>query len=316
LGASLIYLSIVKEIGQLFSARQFPALLGYTFCCGYCGGVAGTIPLERAAHFWGWRHALSGVGVATVAAVALAFAVFRYLPHDSHPVQERSLLRPLLQILRNRLCWPVLVTALINFAIFFVIQTTLGKKFLEDVAHLGSATAALFTSVMMACSAIGVFLAGPLLKLTRERRRTHLVVAAIMIIIAVVAMLAGVWRGAPSWVFLLAYVLLAFSVASSPAAVALMKEYNTPETLALSVGVYNCTAYVGVAVLANLGGVALDSYASESRLTASGRIYPPAAYVSVFVILGVLALVSLVAAFLAQETCGQPLRQTHSSTVS
>jgi len=307
LGASLIYLSIVKEMGQLFSSRHFPALLGYTFFCGYCGGVAGTIPLERAAHFWGWRHALTGVGIATAAALTLAFGVFRRLRHEAHPVERQSLLRPLLQILRNRLCWPVLVTALINFAVFFVIQTTLGKKFLEDVAGVGSATAALFTTVMMACSAVGVFLAGPLLKLTRERRRPHLVVATIMIIVAVFLMLAGVWRAAPSWIFLLAYVLLALSVASGPAAIALMKEYNTPETLGLSVGVYNCAAYIGVAVLANVGGLALDAYADRSRPTPTGRIYPPAAYVSVFVILGALALVSLVAAFLTEETRGQPI---------
>ena len=76
-GASTIFLSLVKEIDTLFNPRHFAIWLGIALFMGYSGGIVGTYPLERAISHFGWRQALLGAGLLSLAALAIAFIVFR-----------------------------------------------------------------------------------------------------------------------------------------------------------------------------------------------------------------------------------------------
>ena len=69
LGASLVYLSVVKEVDNRFSDRDFPMALGVSGFIGYAGGLMGTFPFERSVRAIGWRGSLLWVGVGCGAAV-------------------------------------------------------------------------------------------------------------------------------------------------------------------------------------------------------------------------------------------------------
>jgi predicted MFS family arabinose efflux permease len=129
-----------------------------------------------------------------------------------------------------------------------------------------------------------------------------------MILAATGLMLAAVLCAAPGWVFLVGYVLLALSIVGLPASSATMKEVNRPDTVAMSISVFNTLTYVGVGVLSNLAGAVLDAFGGRATVSAARIAYPPAAYATLFACLAGLAVVSLaITVFLIPETHGRPL---------
>jgi len=306
-GSSFIFLSIVKEVDVLFAPRHFATLMGVVLMVSYVGGIASTLPFERAAHAFGWRDSLMGVGMMTVAAFAVAWLVLRRLNH-SVPGRTSAPLSLLRDVIRNSRSRPLLVGALINFPVVFVIQSSLGKKFLQDTTGLSSAGAATFVLVMAAVCGVAGVCGGLALRLTGQHRKPLLVGGAGVILLSALIMLVGVLTAAPGWLFLAAYVLLALSNLASPAAVATMKELNRPDAVAVAISVLNALVYVGVAVLGNVGGAILDIFRSGARVTEDGIVYPGAAYATLFVVLSVLGLVSLlVTAIFVPETRGRAI---------
>lgn len=304
LGASFMYLSIVKEIDALWSPRHFAAILGVVLFFGYSGGLAATAPLDWLAARMNWRPAMLAVGLFSAASLVVAWLTLRKMGNPVAPGRQ-PLLGPLVAIVRRRPSRPMLLIGAIGFPVYFVVQATIGKKFLEDACGLSSAAAARFVLLMMAVCVVMVFLAGPILKLTRYRRKPVLIASGVLALSATLILTLGAWGRAPAWVFLAAFVLLAASTGAGPAATAAFKELNPPDVVSQSVAVLNCLSYLGVGALSNVSGFVLDRFASQAVVTAAGTIYPAHAYAVVFAVLAVLSLVALLAVFWVPETRGR-----------
>ncbi len=304
-GSSFVYLSIVKEVDTLFASRHFAGLLGLAMLASYTGAIAATLPFERAVHRFGWRGTLLAVAGMTLAAVAVVWVVLRRLPQV--PVRRGGIpLKLVWDVLRSRRNWPLLVCGGINFPVLFVIQGVLGKKFLQDAVGLSSAQAAAFVLVMATVCGLSAVCGGPVLRLTRQRRKPVILGATGVILLATVLMLVAVLAAAPGWVFLAGYVLLALSIMGSPATSATMKEVNRPDAVAVTISVLNTAAYLGVGVLGNAAGAILDAFGSRAEAAETRIVYPTAAYATLFACLAGLALVStLVTVFLIPETHGR-----------
>lgn len=304
LGASFMFLCIVRELDALFGPRQFALLIGPVLFFGYLGGLAGTFPLERVVARFGWRASLLGAAVLSSVMLACAFVLLVRLSH----LVSRG--RPLAwsqfrEVLGNRRAMPLLFSCPVNFGIYFLIQTTLGKKFLQDVAGMSSAAAASYTFVMMAVVMVVVFMAGFLPRLIGDRRRPLIVTAMSLTLAATSLLVCGVIARAPGAFFLAPYVLLAISTGLGPASITTMKELNRPGAVGLAVSLLNCLTYLCVAVLANLAGMVLDRFRHLAAVTDAGVLYPPQAYAAVFAGLLVLAALSFTSALFIPETRGQ-----------
>jgi len=308
LGASFMYLSIVQEMDRMVPPRQFVGLMGVVLFGGYAGGIAATLPFERAAAVFGWRTALLAVAALTAASVAVSALLLRRLPPRPAGGAGFSVW-PLWDIVRNRRTLPLIVFAVVNFPVYFAVQNVLGKKFLEDFCGLGSRTAATFMLAMMVTGAACTFAGGFVPRLLGHRRRPVLIGATLLVLAGSALLLLAVrWR-APAPVILLAYLLLAAATGAGPASLSTMKELNRPDAVAQSIAVLNCVTYLGVALLAWLGGAVLDRYAGAAVRTAGGLLYPSAAYAAVFTVFCVLALAALAASCLVHETRGEASRQ-------
>lgn len=306
-GSSFVYLSIVKEVDTLFSARHFAGLLGLAMLASYSGNIASTLPFERAVASFGWRDPLMAVAGMSVAAVVVGWVVLRRLNHV--PVRRSAIpLRLLWDVLRNRRSRAVLICGTINFPIAFVIQGVLGKKFLQDTVGLSSAGAATFVLIMASVCGLSAVSSGLVLRLMGQRRKPVILGATVLVLSASVLMLVAVLTAAPPWVFLTAYVLLAMSAIGSPPTSAIMKEVNRPDAVAVTISVLNSMTYVGVGILGNVAGAILDAFRSAAATTGVRITYPPAAYATVFACMAGLAVVSLLLAlFLVPETHGRPV---------
>lgn len=300
-GASFMYLSVVRELDRLFGHKHFTVWLGVLLAVGYCGGMTATLPFERATAAFGWRHSLLAVAALLFVALATAGLVLRRLGPEPRTARPLSL-APLLEVLRQRRCWPLLASSFIPFPILFVIQTVLGKKFLQDFGGLSSPAAAAFILIMATVSAASVMLGGSLPRLIGDRRKPWLLGGALLLLIAVGSLLAGTLLQAPAWVFLSGYILLAASSISVPSGTATIKELNRPESVAAAVSVFNALAYIGCGTISQAGGWILERYHDTARVTAAGVIYPPAAYVALCCFLTTLAGLNLVLIWRVPET--------------
>ena len=301
LGASFMYLSLVKEIARIFGDARFTHWVGVLIGIGYAGGLTGTLPFERLSTTYGWRPTLIAVaGVMAVAYIAALLLLHRFGPAQNAGIPVRLSL--LGEVLRDRRCRPLMVTSAIAFPIMFVIQTVLGKKFLEDFGGLASASAATVIMAMAAANVVCVTLGGVLPQRLGGRRRPWIMLGASCVVAATACLLLGTWLRAPGWVFILGYLLLSGSALASPSNITTIKELSRPEAVAIAISLSNGLSYLGSGVIGQIGGVILASFRGEASETPSGIVYPHVAYLALSGFLAVLSLVNFYFASRVPET--------------
>ena len=304
LGASVMYLCAVKELDTLFGAESFAPLLCVLIFIGYGGGLIGTYPFERAVSMVGWRWSLLGAGIASwlvLGCVYLLLRRFRDLVSTGTPFSAG----PLIAICRDVHVYPVIVSGVINWSIYFLIQTQLGKKFLQDFVGIDSGGAALFTFAMMVTAMTSVLFSGILSRAIGNRRKPLLIGGATITLLATVLLVLGIRSEAPGRLFLVGYVMLAFSCGTAAIFCSSMKELGPPGAVGLSVGVLNGFCYLGAAVVANAAGMALDLFEDRATNVAGAMVYPADAYEVIFWGMSALAALSLVVCLMVKETRGQ-----------
>jgi len=300
-GASLIYVCLFKFLHQLFSSRDFPAFLGLALFIGYAGGLFGTLPLERLVYWLTWRLAfiwISGVSfVFLVAAAILTRYKIGFLPQEKSNFSGDLMW----QVYTNRESFPIITCAVINFAIYFLMQAMLGRKFLQDFTSFSSLTATSFTCVMIIISMSASLLAGFGTR-SLNRRKPIMMTATGISLVAVSLLLAGV-SGLPlGKLFLLPYILLGLSSGASLVFSTSVREINPAQAVGTAVGFLNGICYLSIAFLMNLSGWVLDFFAPRKMDSPGSIVYPAAAYRSIFVGCWVLAFISLVVCLRIKET--------------
>ncbi len=301
LGASFMFLSIVREIDPLFGARNFASVLGFVLFTGYCGGFAGTAPLEWAVATWGWRSAMLAAGVACAAALVLVAWLLRKT-HATPAASEGFSLKVLGQLCKSRQVVLVLVCGAINFASYLLMQATMGVKVLQDCCHMPALSASGATSMMMTVVMFTAFGSGFISRLAGNRRRPFLLFSTTLTVVALALLLGGLWRGAPAWWFMMCYVMLAVSTGFSAMFTATLKELSPPGSVAFALGFGNGVTYLLTALYNNLAGGALGLYESVSPFVDGVRLYPIAAYQTLAATMLGLAVLSLGLSLFIRET--------------
>ena len=303
-GASFMYLSIIKETDRLFAPRHFTVVVGVVLSVGYAGGMAATLPFERAASGLGWRPCLLAIAGFSFMAVAATGLILRRLGHEKSSTEPLSF-RPLLEVVRNRACWPLFASGVIMFPVSFMIQTVLGKKFLQDYGGMSSPASATVILVMTAVSGLGVILGGLLPQRLGARRKPGLVFGALMLLASIGVLFAGILIHAPGWVYLCGYVIMAAASVGVPCGTATMKDLCRPESVAAGISVLNGMTYIACGTIGQAGGMILDRYRSSAAMTAAGIVYPRAGYIALFAVISVLAALNLWFTTRIPETRGQ-----------
>ena len=77
LGASTIYLCLVKETDHYFGGRNFAPFFGFLCMLGFSGGLFATRPFRMLVEGIGWRQACLAAAAVTAAMLAAAWALMR-----------------------------------------------------------------------------------------------------------------------------------------------------------------------------------------------------------------------------------------------
>jgi predicted MFS family arabinose efflux permease len=304
LGASLIFLSIVKEIDELFDSRNFAMVLSASIFLGYFGGLAGTFPLERAVSAFGWRKPLFAAGLVCGLTVLWAWRLLHKAQRISGKDEGFSM-AVLLDVLRNRSIIPVGCAGTITFGIYFLFQSVIGKKLLQDCGGFSSASAASCILLTIAVNMTCVGCSGFLSRLAGNRRKPFLLTATVMMFMAIGLITLILWQRFDSRGLVPCYVILAGAGSITPIYCAAIKELNRPDAAGTAVGLLNGIVYLFIAVVINLAGLVMDCFKSEATVTPTAIIYPPTAYIAILTACFVLTAISIVAALRIKETFGR-----------
>ena len=147
LGASAMYLSLIKECDRLFERKYYAMLIGIAYFFGYGGGVCGKLPFALLSQHYPWRHILIAAGGLTALFYLLFLAAKSRVAMPPLP-ETKFTFAPLRHALANRYTWMVVFCSTVNFCVYFTIQTVFGEKFLMDFAGLTQVRAAGVTFAM------------------------------------------------------------------------------------------------------------------------------------------------------------------------
>ncbi len=292
-GASGLYLSLVAETRRTFHASRFPLALSAMIFTGYTGGIAAGAPFVIGAQMLGWRTLLLLLGAGgllcwLVFTVACGLDRTRAEPGraDAH-----FSLRPFLELLRQPNNRAICLCAGLHFGIYYVLQTVLGKKYLEDFLGFPPTKAGWVLSIMAILAACSGFVPVTLRRLTGGRIRLFIIGAGCMsaFVCGGLALLTALGMRSPAVAVLLC--LLAMTASLSPIMIPLLYGTNAPERAGLAVSLFNFSLYFFVALLGNAAGLLLGWFTPEPSGTQ--LIYGQDAWTSIFAGLFLCALLVL-----------------------
>ena len=154
LGSSTFYLSLIRELREIVSDKNFGLALSVMLFLGYAGGIAANAPFVFMMKFADWKNILIGVAFIVFFAIII-FAIFLTrisLPKINKNIKLRML--PFRLVLHKRHNRNLFSFACCNFGISYSIQTIIGKKFLEDFCLMSTDKSALALSGMAIVAAM------------------------------------------------------------------------------------------------------------------------------------------------------------------
>lgn len=305
IGASGMYLCIIKETDSLFSQKFFAPLLGFFCIIGYGGGLFGTSPFRKIVDAMGWRSGLLLVAGISVIFLVLIYFAGRAFMGKITIISEKPVLDKTRQIIMNSKAYPLLIAGMINFSIYFSIQATIGPKFVGDFLKLDSVQSTNYTFVMMLFTMAMMFISGNLSRMLGNKRKPFLIFGSVNTMLSVIILLAATLFKLNSTCILIAYMMLAVSGGLTPVTVAFVKELNPRDVAAMSVGLQNTLSYVAVAGSAYLIGLIMDIFKNKTFASAGVVIYPAETYLTIFVVMLLFSIISCFSSICSTETNGK-----------
>ncbi|HOJ30656.1 MAG TPA: MFS transporter [bacterium] len=300
IGASVAYLGLVKKTDELFGRDFFSIMLGVALFLGYSGGLFATLPFERLVHQFGWRNTILVMGVILFFVMTVILSTIAK-QHQFSQQKNSFSLDDIKSVILNKKIHPVLIVAAMNFTIYFVFQTIIGKKLIQDICGLSSKIAASFTLIMMGTTMVAALLWGLVVHLIKQKK-VLVIAVCLASMISCIFMLTNLILFKIPVVFLLCFFIFALTGGSGPLTTTLIKELGPSSGVGTAVGFVNGACYISVAIAGNIAGLIMDRFSSKAIVTPDAIIYPVPAYVTITTVCLFLNLVSFIVSFKIRES--------------
>lgn len=301
LGASSIFLSMVMEICRAFPCN-YSLMISIFLMIGYTGGVAAAAPLNGCIGLMGFTQTLilvAGITGLFYGGFFVSAQTLKLPPIRQTPVRLGNFGK-VFKLHHN--LWLFLFNAL-AFAVYYVLQTVIGKKFLEDFCGIVPARSAVMISVLAALAAFSSFFYAVLCKMLGNRRKLICVLTgltACSVFGGVIVMLLFDFRSSLAfWLFC----PLALTSSMGPISIPVINETNDSSVTGSATAAMNSIAYIVLAILGNVAGFLLHVF--PVSLKNGIEIYSRESYLLLFGFLGFLSLLMLGSALRLKETRGK-----------
>lgn len=285
-GCAPVLMAAYYIFARTYSAAVFGTLAGLVIGVGSLGNIASSLPLAAAVGTFGWRTTLWGMAGITLA-VALGLGLLVRDP----PKVEGAGRGSLLDLLRMRALWPVLVMMAVCYAPAAGLRGLWVGPYYADVFGADAAAIGVATLVMGGAMVLGNFAYGPLDRVLGTRK--WLIFGGNL---GVLCCLAALWAmpAAGGLVTLALFAALGFFGASFPMVVAHGRAFFPPHLVGRGVTLLN---------LFGIGAVGLAQVATgriHATLEAGGAA-PAAAYQGLFLFFAVVLAAGLAVYLFSQD---------------
>ena len=280
LGGSMFYLSLIKELGNLFTEKDFGIALSIMLFIGYAGGIAANAPFVLAMKLIGWRDILliiAGIALVSVIAYMLILPNLN-LKQVKKSVKLKAL--PFRLVLHKKHNRNLFSFACCNFGISYVIQTVIGKKFLEDFCLMSSGKAATVLSVMAIVAAVFNIINATVCKMCHNHRVMFLKGASIVTFLSLLTICILIGFNIKSLLIPIIFCILAGNASLSSLLVPVLHMTNTKMTSGTAISILNFGFFMVVGLLGTITGYVLNAF--EPTRVGNILIYSNKSYLLLF----------------------------------
>ena len=314
LGASIIFISILKSNTVWFSPSRFAFMTGLTSFIGNIGAITAAGPFTELLRVFSWRDVFYGIGTVSILLGILSFAVIRNRPEDKgfpsireieggEPPEPKTKFRltDLRELLQGKGVWPI-------FWMFFGITGGLyaitglwGIPYLRDVFGLTNTEAAGYLTLTLVAVAVSGIFFGWLSDILR-RRKIVILGSAVIYMLAWAAFLFLPWG--PGITGYTLFFIIGFASTGCMVGFASVKEHTNPAFSGTATSVVNSGTFIATLLLQPLLGWILDR-TWDGAMAHGVRVYSAAGYHTAFFLLFAGACIAVVAACVVEETRGE-----------
>ena len=295
-GSASFYLSMINETKKIVSHKNFGLALSFVLLIGYLGGIIANAPIVICINNLGWRKVFFITAIATTV-IALLFVVinkFAVKQQVNTDIKINfSLFKEVFNKKRNINLYSF---ACINYGLYYVVQTVIGKKFLEDYCNMSVINSAIILSTMGMLYAFSGSIIAFISKLTLNRRTIYLRIATLNTLFTYICIsFCIIFSIKTPLIPSILFCTIAFWASLSPMLVPLLHDINGEKNSATSVSIMTCGFYIAVGLLGNFAGFCLDKLNFPNIIEYS-------AYIIIFVFGSLLAIFACVNCFKIEES--------------
>ena len=287
-GGSMFYLSLIKELGLLFEEKDFGIALSVMLFVGYAGGIAANAPFVMAMRVLSWREILliiAGIVIVSIVAYLILLPKTKLDPINKH---VKLKLLPFQLVLHKKHNRNLFTFACCNFGIAYLIQTVIGKKFLEDFCLLTSAKAAVVLSIMAIVAAVSNLVNASVCKLFHNHRVIFLKGASIITFLSLLIICILIWFEIRTILIAFLFCVLAANASLSSLLVPVLHATNRKMISGTAVSILNFSYFMMVGLLGTATGYILHVF--EPVRVGNTLIYSTYSYLLLFTTFLVLSV--------------------------
>ena len=288
LGGSMFYLSLIKELGLLFSEKDFGIALSIMLFIGYAGGIAANAPFVLAMRVLSWREILliiAGIVIVSIIAYILILPKTTLKEVNKHVDLKALPFQLVLHKSHNR---DLFTFACCNFGISYVIQTVIGKKFLEDFCSMTSGKAAIILSIMAIVAAVFNIINAWACKVCHNHRVRFLKGASVITFISLLIICILIWLNIKTMFIPFIFCILAGNASLSSLLVPVLHATNRKMITGTAVSILNFSFFLMVGLLGTATGYILNIF--EPTRVGNTLVYSNNSYLLLFSVFLLLSI--------------------------
>lgn len=296
LGGSTFYLSLIRELREFFSDKNFGIAISVMLCIGYCGGIAANAPFVFMMQHINWREILLFIG-GIVAVGVILFALLSTkikFPEINENVKLRTL--PFRLVLHKKHNRNLFSFACCNFGISYAIQSIIGKKFLEDFCMMAPSKASVVLSIMAVIAAIFNIINASFCKMCHNHRVMFLKNASVITFVSLLMICLCLIFNIRTGYIALIFFILAGNASLTSLLVPVLHLTNRKMVSGTAVSIMNFCFFMMVGFLGTAMGFLLNLFAPEK--VGNVVVYSNKSYLAVF---GMFFLISVFELYKARK---------------
>ncbi len=290
-GAATFYLSTIREVKKYAKDKNFSLAVSYILFVGYSGGIFANAPFVAATHQIGWRNSLYVLGFATLA-LAIAYLVIFIIFKPVHIEKETPFsLAPFKEVLSMKDNQYLYLFGATNYGIYYVLQTVIGKKFLEDFCNFGVNKAALILSLMAIISSFAGTITAFISKSLNNQRAVIFKTFGVLSMLSTLSVLLLITFDIHTKIIALIMCIPAYIGSISPILIMALHMINRHEVSATAVSVQNFSFFMMVGLLGMATGMLMNIF--EPIKQNNVLVYQNNSYILVFGLFFILSLIQV-----------------------